>query len=148
MYTEELILKATASEPPAPSPDLWARIASAHQARRARRQRLRIAGAASLAIACLAIVLSWPMRGPGTDWQARAQALEIELRTLPVHGVDFDNPAALEAESRLMQLDETLQSAYDRGAASSELSPLWKQRSELLSTLLAVRQENVAVTRI
>ena len=148
MYTEELMFQAKEATPPAPSADLWARIARAHLARRVRRRRLRIGGAMSLAIACLAIVVCWPARGPATDWQARAQALEIELSTLPVHGVGFDNPAALEAESRLMQLDEALQSAYDRGAASTELSPLWKQRSELLSTLLAVRQENVAVTRI
>ena len=148
MYTEELMFEAKEVAPPAPSADLWARIARAHLARRARRRRLRVSASISLAIACLAIVVCWPARGPTTDWQARAQALEIELSTLPVHGVGFDNPAALEAESRLMQLDEALQSAYDRGAASTELSPLWKQRSELLSTLLAVRQENVAVTRI
>ena len=148
MHTEKLMFQSQDAPPPEPSPDLWARIARAHQARRARRRQLRIAGTASVAIAALAVAVSWPMHGPATDWQARAQALEIELHTLPVRGVGLDNPVAMEAEARLMQLDETLQSAYDRGAASSELAPLWKQRSELLSTLLAVRQENVAVTRI
>jgi len=147
MHTEELKFSKT-SDPPEPSPDLWARIARAHLARHTRRRRLQVAGITSSAAVFFALVLTWPSHGPGTDWQARAQALEIELRELPVRGIDADNPAALEAESRLMQLDGTLQAAYDRGAASGELTPLWKQRSELLSTLLAVRQQNVAVTRI
>ena len=147
MYTEELKYSKT-PEPPAPSPELWARIARAHLARRARRQRLQMVGAASFAVALVAMVLAWPGGVPGTDWEARAQALELELHALPVRGIDGYNPAAVEAESRLMQLDRALQAAYDRGAGNSELTPLWKQRSELLSTLLAVRQENVAATQI
>jgi len=148
MSTEKLTFDPFATAPE-PSPDLWGRIAQAHLARRTRRRRLRIGGGASAALAVMALALLLPLRAPvTTDWQARAQALEIELRALPPRTVGTDDPAALEAESRLVQIDGALQAAYDRGARPAELVPLWKARSELLSTLLTVRQENVAVTRI
>ena len=112
----------------------------------------RWAGGGLAAAALLAVSVigpAWLTRPtPAIDWQARAQALEIELRALPPRTVGTDDPAALEAESRLVQIDGALQAAYDRGARPAELVPLWKARSELLSTLLTVRQENVAVTRI
>jgi hypothetical protein len=40
-----------------------------------------------------------------------------------------------------------LQSAYDRGAGSDELAPLWQQRNEALRGLILVAQADT-VTRI
>ena len=51
-------------------------------------------------------------------------------------------------EAELARVDRALQAAYDHGARKNELLPLWKQRSELLSLLLAVRQQQLALTRI
>jgi len=148
MFPEELKFDDLANPGPGPSPELWSRIAQAHLARRARRRRLRTAGAAACLLVGTLVALVLPRTPAGTDWQARAQALELELRAYPARSVDADDPAALEAAARLMQVDGALQAAYDRGAQKSELAPLWKQRSELLSTLLAVRQQTAAVTRI
>jgi hypothetical protein len=57
-------------------------------------------------------------------------------------------PLSSDTQEELARVDFALQSAYDRGADKSELAPLWKQRSELLSVLLAARQQKLALTRI
>jgi hypothetical protein len=133
-----------AVEPPA---DLWLRIERAHSGRRRRRVHLRLASAALLTFAALGVFLAMPHAPGATDWQARSQALEIELRAIPVSAL-ADDAVTREARTDLERIDGSLQAAYDRGAHSSELVPLWKQRTELLSTLLAVRQQSAAVTRI
>ena len=125
--------------------DLWQRIAHAHAARRRRRIRIRVAGAMVFVLGVAGSFLLLPQAPAGTDWQARAQALEIELRSFPA---DIGDPAAREARSGLERVDSALQSAYDRGARANELVPLWKERSELLSTLLAVRQQSASITRV
>lgn len=135
-------LDDVAAEPPA---QLWPRIVQAHAARRRRRFRLRIAAAMGVVLSVAAGALILPRSPAGTDWQARAQALEIELRAFPA---DSGDSAAREARSGLERVDSALQSAYDRGAHANELGPLWKERSELLSTLLAVRQQSASITRI
>lgn len=124
--------------------DLWPRIAQAHVQRRRRRFRVRLAGVMLFVLTGSGALLMLPQPA-GTDWQARAQALEIELHGFPA---DIGDPAAREARSGLERVDSALQSAYDRGARTNELVPLWKERSELLSTLLAVRQQSAAITRI
>ena len=136
-----------AGEPPA---DLWPRIALAHLARRQRRRRQRIAGAGFVLLAGLVVGLI-AARIPGTsatDWEARAQALEIQLQAGATAVDRRDNPLALDTESELARVDGALQAAYDHGARKSELVPLWKQRSELLSALLVARKQSLAVTRI
>jgi hypothetical protein len=133
-----------------PSADLWPRIAQAHFARRQRRLRQRVAGAGFAVLAGLIVVLigaRMPSAGT-TDWQARAQALEIQLHAGATSTDSSDNPLALDAESELVRVDGALQAAYDHGAKKSELVPLWKQRSELLSALLAARRQSLTVTRI
>jgi hypothetical protein len=133
-----------------PAADLWARIEQTHLSRRRRRQRQRFVGAGFAVLAGLAVVLV-ASRVPGTgatDWQARAQALEIQLHARAIAGDGTDNALALDTESELVRVDGALQAAYDHGAKKSELVPLWKQRSELLSALLAARQQTLAVTRI
>jgi hypothetical protein len=111
---------------------------------------LRIA-AASTAFAVLAVLLAQPVwrravPDAAIDWHARAQALELQLDALPLP-VSAD-PATHLTESELARVDRHLQSAYDRGAQASEISPLWRRRSELLNVLLAVRRQKILSTRI
>lgn len=129
--------------------DLWPRIASAHAARRRRRRTRRIVG--GLSAVCLAAALAVGLRPPSdtsaVDWQARAQALELQLDET-MGASRSDRILTTTTADELVQIDRALQAAYDRGAGKSELLPLWKQRSELLSVMLAVRQQQLALTRI
>jgi hypothetical protein len=128
------------------SADLWPRIATAHLQRQRRRrvQRFLGTGMAAAALLTVAFVIPWQAKpGSPVDWQARAQALEIQLNTL---SAPRDGNNVLDAE--LARIDAALQSAYDRGAATNELVPLWKQRSDLLGALLISRQQQVTLTRI
>lgn len=138
---------AAAHMPPA---DLWPRIAAAHASRRRlRRGRRLAAGAGALAlVATLAFTaFAWRHAAPPTiDWQARAQALELQLDALPVPAAN--DPMARLAESELAHLDGSLQAAYDRGAAPRDLRPLWQRRSELLDALLSVRRQQSLPSRI
>jgi hypothetical protein len=155
MSTEELNFRAIA-QPLAPAPasepsaDLWSRIAQAHLARRSRRRRQRFAGAGLLMLVGVTAFIAAVQlpRVSDTDWQARAQALEIELHAHSMTAAGADNPVALETETELVRLDSALQAAYDRGAQENELVTLWKQRSELLTTLLDARRQKVSVTLI
>jgi hypothetical protein len=129
-----------------PSTQLWPRIAAARQ-RVVRRRRVRIvAGVGALALFVLLAIPVWlPRSGDTVDWQARAQALELQLRALA--------PAAGSADVGAMQLeianlDRTLQTAYDEGGDESRLSPLWKKRSELLDALLEARRRHLLINRI
>ena len=127
--------------------DLWPRIAAAHLQRQRRRRVRRLAGGGLAAAAVFALALAvpaWLMKPvAAVDWQARAQALEIQLNALAAHG---DYSGAVDGE--LARIDAALQSAYDRGAAKNELVPLWKQRSDLLGALLSARRQQVTLTRI
>jgi hypothetical protein len=155
MSTQELNFHALAQRLAAapisePAPDLWLRIEQAHLSRRQSRRRRRFAGAGIAVIAGLAVFIT-ASRLPataGTDWQARAQALEMQLHARALSADGSDSPLALDTESELARVDGALQAAYDHGAAKGELVPLWKQRSELLSALLAARRQSLSVTRI
>jgi hypothetical protein len=158
MSEQELNLRSIAQnlatstfEPPA---DLWPRIAQLHVTRRQHRRRRRWLGAGAALCAGLVIVVTLarlPHRAGDDasvpDWQARAQALEIQL-SAHAEPASNTNPQSLDAESELAQVDRALQSAYDRGGEKSELVPLWKQRSELLSALLAARRQSLTLTQI
>jgi hypothetical protein len=154
MSTQELNFHAIAQRLAAapisePAADLWSRIERAHLSRRQRRQRRHFVGAGIVVIAGLAVFLAASRlpESAGTDWQARAQALELQLHARALTA-DIDNPLALDTESELARVDGALQTAYDHGATKGELVPLWKQRSELLSALLAARRQSLSVTRI
>lgn len=127
--------------------DLWPRIAAAHLQRLRHRRVRRLAGFGLAAAAVAAVALAvpaWLMKSaPAVDWQARAQALEIQLNAVTARS---DNSGVVDTE--LARIDAALQSAYDRGAAKNELVPLWKQRSDLLGALLTARQQQVTLTRI
>jgi hypothetical protein len=138
-----------------PSPDLWQRIADTH-AGRMRRARMRrgIIGSSLAALLLIAVVVAPKWLEPSAmerevDWQARAQALEMQLRALrDSSGAHSDNAGALEAQSEIARLDDALQAAYDTGAARDQLELLWKRRSELLGALISVRQRHVEISRI
>lgn len=134
-----------------PDPGLWPRIEHARgQVLLARRQRLGwIAGALA---ATLAGVAALPLLQPGqpvvddaTVWQQRSAVLETEWQAL-----QRSTPGDLRTRAELMMIDKALQSAYDRGADTRELTPLWKQRSEALRSLINTSDDHqaVAVTRI
>lgn len=126
-----------------PSADLWPRIAATHLTRRRQRQRQRLAvagGALALVAALTFTASTWRhATAPAIDWQARAQALELQLDALPTPTAS--EPLARLAESELAHLDGNLQAAYDRGAPPRDLGPLWQRRSELLDALLSVRRQ-------
>jgi hypothetical protein len=130
--------------------DLWPRIAAAHLARsRTRRIRRFAAGGTAMVLLIAVAFFEWqmPHDAPAVDWQARAQALEIQLNQANAAS-QASLPLSSDTEVELARVDRTLQAAYDHGARKNELLPLWKQRSELLSLLLAVRQQQLALTRI
>lgn len=138
-----------------PSSDLWQRIAAAHhvRVRRARVRRGLIgSGFAAAVLAALLISPGWLARSPADgdiDWQARAQALELQLHALEAAGnARIDSAGALETQSEIARVDGALQTAYDAGAEEKQLAPLWKRRSELLDTLISVRQQRVEISRI
>lgn len=132
----------------APDADLWSRIAAAHAKRNAtpRRRWIAVAAAAAAAIAAIVTVPQLTGTKPGEplaiEGQRESQALEREWHALtPVSArpsVDL---------ARLRVIDAALQSAYDRGAASDELAPLWKERNEALRGLILTAQADT-VTRI
>ena len=132
-----------------PSADLWSRIATAHQARRRRRTMRRMLGAGAAAavvlVATMAVGVRWTREPTAVDWQSRAQALELQLNAAVAQR---NAPVSNDTQEELERVDLALQAAYDRGANKTELVPLWKQRSELLSVLLAARQQQLALTRI
>jgi hypothetical protein len=137
----------TAHVPPA---DLWPRIAATHlhNRRQRRRRRLLAGGCAIVLLAALALTANFWRHAatPAIDWQARAQALELQLDAMPTPAAS--DPLAQLAESELARLDGNLQAAYDRGTASRDLDPLWQRRSELLDALLSVRRQQILPSRI
>ncbi len=136
---------------PAPSSDLWSRIETAHRVRGARRRTRRIGGAVMTCMMAGAVALGVAQFRPAprepVDWQARAEALEMQLHALQRDSQVVTNSAG-ELESELGDIDRSLQTAYEGGAPASDLAPLWKRRSELLDTLIVARKQNLLLTRI
>ena len=138
----------------APAPDLWPRIAAAHATRIRRRRTLRFSGIGLVATSALCAVLLIPGFRSGSpdalasvDWQARAQALELQLDALPMP-VEVGNSHSIATVAQISRLDSQLQTAYDGGAAHETIAALWKQRSELLSVLLSDRRQQPVVSDI
>ena len=145
------------SEPPV---DLWSRIEAAHGTR-VRRRRLRrfLAGGmfsaalvGAVALGGLRVASQMPNGSASIDWQARAQALELQLQALERdHGAVGRTVARYDAgpaATELADIDRRLQAAYEHGKYTNELVPLWKRRSELLDTLIAARREGLTLTSI
>ena len=132
-----------------PDADLWSRIAAAHTKRSATPRPRRWIGVLAAAAAAVAVIVTVPgLTGPKPgepvtlDGPRESQALEREWQAL--------TPASARPSAHLARLriiDAALQSAYDRGAGSEELAPLWKERNEALRGLILVAQADT-VTRI
>jgi len=137
-----------------PSAELWQKIAGAQQ-RRMRRARLRRmvlwCGSSFVVLAALIVGADgWFGRTQSSldvDWQARAQALELQLRALDA-GASARAGTAVDAQNELALVDVALQSAYDEGAEQQRVRALWKRRSELLSALVNARRQNMEISRI
>jgi hypothetical protein len=134
----------------APDPDLWSRIAAEHAKRNAtRRPRRWIFASMAAAAAVLAVIVTVPRlietkpdQSVALEGQRESQALEREWHAL--------TPASARPSVDLVRLrviDAALQSAYDRGAATDEIAPLWKERNEALRGLILTAQADT-VTRI
>lgn len=133
-----------------PPDHLWPRIVAERQRRQASRRRTFVGAALAAGIALAAVALPHLMssRPPAFDngvveLQRRSQALEHELAALTTDGA---GPIESEAELRLIEV--ALQAAYDRGGELEEIAPLWRQRNELLSSLIAVHAAGGQLTRI
>lgn len=125
-----------------PDPSLWPRIAAAQQQRVSRRRRVRgVLGAAIAASFAAAVLLGGrslhaPVApGAALAMQDESRALEDQWRRLA------GAQAAALGSTRLRAIDAELQAAYDRGASSNELAPLWQQRNRALRGLIAVMQD-------
>ena len=133
-----------------PDPELWSRIVTARgqQLRAVRRRRAGWIGSAIAAATAVFFILPrggdlGPMQDEVTQWRLRSQALEQQWQDSARTAGD---PRA-RAELRLIDIE--LQAAYDRGAATSEVVPLWKLRSEALHSLISNDHPRApAVTRI
>ena len=133
----------------APAAELWPRIVAEHARRTAaRRPRRWIAVAAAAAVVAAVIIAAPRLTGtkPGeplaAEGQRESQALEREWRSLTAVSARPSVDLA-----RLRVIDAALQAAYDRGADTDELTPLWKQRNEALRGLILTAQADT-VTRI
>jgi tRNA A37 N6-isopentenylltransferase MiaA len=138
-----------------PSADLWQKIAGAQQQRmrRARSRRMVLwCGGSVVLLAALIVGADWFGRTQSSmdvDWQARAQALELQLRALDAGAsARAGIPTAVDAQNELALVDVALQSAYDEGAEQQRVRALWKRRSELLSALVNARRQNMEISRI
>jgi hypothetical protein len=139
-----------------PAADLWSRIEAAEIRRLGRRRRVA-AGAMLASVALVAGIalagrhatpLDNDPHGTNIDWQARAQALEVQLRALDA---GLDSTAATDAsavEAELGEADRRLQTAYELGADPNQRAALWKRRSELLDALIVARKQGLMLTRI
>jgi len=130
-----------------PPPHLWARIEAEHRRRQQRGHALRWGGglAAMLALATVIALAPRPQNAvanPLAQLERRSHELEQAYAGL--------NQAAspLENEAELRAVELALQQAYDRGAEVDELLPLWQQRNDVLSNLIAVAADGAQPTRI
>jgi hypothetical protein len=135
-----------------PPESLWARIEAAHGARNAQRRR-RFFGAAGGALAAsiaLATLLLHPLRSPNDapdllgSLRGESQRLEAQLSGAHL----MHTSATLGTELELRRLDTTLQHAYEHGADSAELAPLWRRRNELLGVLLQLQLPDQQISEI
>ena len=144
----------------APDPGLRSRVMAARQRQLRVRRWQRSGGAAAVAAAgaALAVLAFWRPAAPPAaadlvqaevaSSQRESRALETQWQQL-ARGDAAGNPALM----RLRLIDASLQAAYDRGAGTHELAPLWQQRNRALRGLItrlhgAEAGDGSAVTRI
>lgn len=130
----------------APDPALWARIVATRAARR-RRRWFGGAGIAAVAAAVFAVLLlpRTPLVPVAVD---AVVAGESESRTLEGEWLRVAPDVRPLPTARLRAIDAALQAAYDRGARTDEVAPLWQQRNEALRGLIVRAREGVAVDAV
>ncbi len=131
---------------------LWTRISVARARRVSRKRWQRLGIGTTLAVAVVSLVLVYPRHAQHEperiDWQARAQALELQLAVLQSEHSAVASVGADDLTSELDTVDQRLRSVYENGPPTEDVSPLWQRRSELLDTLLAARKQGLALTHI
>lgn len=130
-----------------PPPQLWERIEQAHGRRQRQRRVLRWGSALAACLALAAVMALAPQGGaPQPDPLVHVEQRSHELEQIYAGLASPSTP--LESELELHAVELALQQAYDRGAAAAELLPLWQQRNELLSSLIALSADGARLTRI
>jgi hypothetical protein len=133
-------------DPPA---HLWVRIDAAVVARKRRRTWAAIAASGAIAASvAFALLMVRPVAAPSPDGlvtlRSESQHLENQLSsTSLVH-----SSATLGTELELQRVESALQFAYDRGADTQELAPLWRRRVDLLAVLLQLQQPDQQLSQI
>ena len=130
-----------------PPPQLWERIEQAHGRRLRQRRIVRWGGAMAACLALAAVLALAPLgHAPQPDPLVHVEQRSHELEQIYAGLAPPSTP--LESEMELRAVELALQQAYDRGAAAAELLPLWQQRNELLSSLIALSADGAQLTRI
>lgn len=133
-------------DPPA---HLWARIEAEHLRRRQRRRVLQWGSGIAAALALATVLLVMPQQESASTGSSALALLESRSQELEQRYADLDPSAtAVENEAELRAVELALQQAYDRGAAVEELMPLWQQRNEVLTSLIALAADGAQLTRI
>jgi hypothetical protein len=132
-----------------PPVGLWARIEAEHQRRRQRRRVLQWGAGIAAALALATVLLVAPQRDVTSSSHSTLALLETRSQELEQRYADMSQSvAALENEAELRAVERALQQAYDRGAAAEELMPLWQQRNDVLTSLIALAADGAQLTRI
>lgn len=133
-------------DPPA---HLWARIEAEHQRRRQRRRIAQWGTGIAAVVALAAVLLFVPQRELVPSGSSALAVLESRSQELEQMYAGLSQTAStLDDEAELRAVERALQQAYDRGAAVDELMPLWQQRNEVLTSLIALAADGAQLTRI
>jgi hypothetical protein len=133
-------------DPPA---HLWARIEAEHQRRRQRRRVAQWGTGIAAVVALAAVLLLAPQRELVSSGSSALAMLESRSQELEQRYAGLSQTAStLDDEAELRAVERALQQAYDRGAAVDELMPLWQQRNEVLTSLIALAADGAQLTRI
>jgi len=133
-------------DPPA---HLWARIDAAVVARKRRRIWGAMAtGGALAASAVFALMLVRPAATPGSDVLVNLRSQSQRLETQLASATLVHTSATLGTELELQRVESALQFAYDHGADTQELAPLWRRRVDLLAVLLQLQQPDQQLSQI
>jgi len=133
-------------DPPA---HLWARIEAEHHRRRQRRRVMQWGAAVAASLALAAVLLLVPQRELTSSAPSALALLESRSQELEQRYADLEpSVTAVENEAELHAVELALQQAYDRGAAVEELMPLWQQRNDVLTSLIALAADGAQLTRI
>jgi hypothetical protein len=76
----------------------------------------------------------------------RSESRDLEQRLASAGMVH--SAATLSTELELQRVESALQFAYEHGADSAELTPLWRRRVDLLAVLLQLQQPDQQVSQI